>query len=647
MKSKILLFVFLSLVTLSYSQVGINTENPNSLAELDIVNIVNQGIVIPKGVMVPRMSEVDRNRINTSDPSYANGLWIYNTDENCFNYFSGATNRWKSVCGEIGKAKFNLICANSEVVGVYKRGQPLNNSNIVKLTVNVTKAGSYEITIPSGNGYFFAVTGIFPETGVFVILANGSGTPLASKTDTAKIYNYGNDMECKVSIQILPDAATYTMSCSISSGTEIQANPNTSTGVFGSYKLGQAVNPTKHFIRMKVNVTTTGSWEASTNSIDGLSFSGAGIFTTLGTNYIVLQASGTPRTQYDKSFVILTNSAGGENTSCTVLLRMTILKKRILSVGSNSWSITGTSGAGNMFKNIANFGEADYSTFKVVTPDMYPTSGSISGLQVNRANILKYIDPSQPNTLCDILVFTHTNEIATDVVEELISYVRNGGVLLMFNEHMNSFMGNNKISNYQFMQRLFGDNSMVFVGGETANIYQLPGAVMKLPSINDPIINGPFGDLRNQFIGEDQGWADFIITSTLDPRHVEWSYNSADYSVNRENPAGSPQNGTSSTATDGKVYPKGSVFTAGFKAKDYNFFWAGDGGFSAGTTDPSNRSAYPVLLTTSGFRPIAKPNYGSSVNRFAVYNSFLFANLISWAFYQAETDGIRKRFGYN
>lgn len=100
MKSKILLFVFLSLVTLSYSQVGINTENPNSLAELDIVNIVNQGIVIPKGVMVPRMSEVDRNRINTSDPSYANGLWIYNTDENCFNYFSGATNRWKSVCVE-------------------------------------------------------------------------------------------------------------------------------------------------------------------------------------------------------------------------------------------------------------------------------------------------------------------------------------------------------------------------------------------------------------------------------------------------------------------------------------------------------------------------------------------------------------------
>lgn len=648
MKNSILLLLFLFFTIFSYAQVGINTETPNSLSELDVENLQKDGIVIPKGVMVPRMSKADRDRINISDPIYANGLWLYNTDEDCFNYFSRADNKWKSVCGEIGRADFNVVCANSESLGTYMIGQAFNSSNVIKLTIEVTKIGTYEITVPSDNGYYFALNGVFPNTGKYTIYITGNGTPLNTGVYLSKIYNYGDYTGCTVSVSILGDPATYTMSCAISSSADIQTNPTTSTGLFGSYKVAQIVNPSVHYIRMRVNVTALGSWEASTNTVDGLSFSGSGSFTTLGTNYIVLRASGKPTTPYDKTFVISTNSAGGVSLSCNVLLRMTISKKRILSVGENAWSISGTTGVGDMFKNTTNFGELDYSTFKVVTPEIYPTSGAIYGTLVNAANILKYIDPAQPETLCDIVVFAHTNEINTDVVDALINYVRNGGVLLMFNEHMNSFMGNPNISNYQFVQRLFGDNSMVFVGGETQSLYQNYGAVMRLPSIDDPIINGPFGDLRNLYIGEDSGWADFIVTSSLDSRHVEWSYTSADYSVNNLNPTGSPYAGTAATATDGKIYPAGSIFTAGFKAKDYYFFWSGDGGFSAGTTVPGSNYSLPGLLSPSpNYRPIPKPDYGSQTYKFSVYNSQLFANLISWAFYRSEIDGIRKRIATN
>ena len=71
-----------------YSQVGINTESPNRLSELDVQNIVNGTDTIPKGIMVPRITQKLRDQIDVTDKSIANGLFIYNIDEDCYNYYS-------------------------------------------------------------------------------------------------------------------------------------------------------------------------------------------------------------------------------------------------------------------------------------------------------------------------------------------------------------------------------------------------------------------------------------------------------------------------------------------------------------------------------------------------------------------------------
>lgn len=636
--------LFLFFVIQVWSQVGINTEKPNSLTVLDVTNVVTNGEIDPKGIMIPRMSVEDRDKIDVSTPANANSLLIYNTDENCYNYFSSTDAKWKSLCGDMGRAEFTINCTEGEALGAYNKGQALDGSDLIKLEVEVTKAGSYAISIPSDNGYFFTELGVFPEIGTFTIYVNGSGTPKESGIKANKIYNYSIDTGCAVNVNVLGDAATYDMSCALSTPTQIQNDPTTTTGVFGSYKVGVAVNPTDNFIRMKVNATTLGSWEASTNTVDGLSFSGSGEFTQLGDNFIVLKANGTPTTSYDKICNVFTNTVGGENNSCNVVVKMTIPKKRIVDFGSSGYTLLSastTNGFGNVFKNSANFGEDNYSIVKTVTPELINGGNGY----IRSSDIKKYIDPTQPATLCDIVVFGYGAEISSDIIPDLINYLNNGGVFFYFNEHMNS--GGNYDNNYKFVQQLFGDNTIAFVGGGSNNVYQHTGAIMQLPNVNDPILNGPFGDLRGKYIGDDRGNNDFIVTSTFSPLYIDWSYNSLDYSGDAENPTGSPSAGNANQTTNGVAYPAGSVFTAGFKAKNFYFFWSGDGGFATTIVGNTNDTGYPGGITASpNYVPIPKA-YGWGTNKLDVINSQFVANLVAWGMYVADTDGIRKRVGGN
>lgn len=69
--------------------IGIALPDPSAILDVSSVN---------KGVLVPRMTT---NQINTI-PSATNGLLVYNTDSNCFNYYKN--NAWVSFCDEIRNA---------------------------------------------------------------------------------------------------------------------------------------------------------------------------------------------------------------------------------------------------------------------------------------------------------------------------------------------------------------------------------------------------------------------------------------------------------------------------------------------------------------------------------------------------------------
>ena len=97
---KITVIVLMLFTALSYAQVGINIATPHASSALDITSTTG-------GLLVPRMTEVQRDDINSpSNP--ATGLMIYQTDDTAgFYYYNGSS--WE---GYYSKVEVDALIAN-------------------------------------------------------------------------------------------------------------------------------------------------------------------------------------------------------------------------------------------------------------------------------------------------------------------------------------------------------------------------------------------------------------------------------------------------------------------------------------------------------------------------------------------------------
>lgn len=95
-----LAFVMFSLIFClsSWSQVGINTSNPDSSSAMDVVST-------SKGVLPPRMTSEERDSILVTSDSA--GLIIYNTDSQVLNIFDGT--KWHAITTDSSE----LVCLSS------------------------------------------------------------------------------------------------------------------------------------------------------------------------------------------------------------------------------------------------------------------------------------------------------------------------------------------------------------------------------------------------------------------------------------------------------------------------------------------------------------------------------------------------------
>lgn len=157
----LLLFVFLSYAV--HSQVGIGTTTPHASAVLDITST-------NKGLLMPRMTEAQRDAI----ASPADGLMIYNTTTNCFNFRKVGV--WEEMCNQLkivtqptslttcgNSVSLNVVATagsstsitytwrrnNVSIVngGVYS-GQGTNRLTITNSTS--AHAGNYDVVVSSG-----------------------------------------------------------------------------------------------------------------------------------------------------------------------------------------------------------------------------------------------------------------------------------------------------------------------------------------------------------------------------------------------------------------------------------------------------------------------------------------------------------------
>ncbi|MBC7412949.1 MAG: hypothetical protein H7331_10925, partial [Bacteroidia bacterium] len=133
----IIALVVITICSLSEAEaqnnVGIGTTSPNPKAILELQ-------ATDKGLLVPRLTATEMNAI-VAPP---NGLLIYNTNDNCFNYFNTATITWKSMCNVSGISNsgdtvvINLLKADS----IFANYLTVNNAFIKNLFATYIKADS-------------------------------------------------------------------------------------------------------------------------------------------------------------------------------------------------------------------------------------------------------------------------------------------------------------------------------------------------------------------------------------------------------------------------------------------------------------------------------------------------------------------------
>jgi hypothetical protein len=304
-----------------------------------------------------------------------------------------------------------------------------------------------------------------------------------------------------------------------------------------------------------------------------------------------------------------------------------------------------TNSAYNMLSSPYNFGSMDESTHKVegfriigyhVAGDSEATPSPTLHERNWHVNSLRdWLNNLNPDVIAvgsyhdGSAVRFNANEMRL-----LNEYLDNGGALILFDT------GEAAVSHSEYLARLMesffgpvGSNTSTAGGRHVGQFtdglngstitdvkrFTTPGSggVMQFNDTNDPILNGPFGDIRGMKWGTHYGRAG-VKTDLI-----------ADEII---------------TLSDGLEYSGGSVsgsdvYTTIFRHKSKNLLWVGCDGFLTGyyraQITPTYNNLCPFYTDeTNYFAPIKRQWYGAgsaSTPTFDVYNSVFFANAVAWA----------------
>lgn len=200
-------------------------------------------------------------------------------------------------------------CLSKSVNGLFVAAKALNSSNYIEVTVNVVAAGSYFISTDTLNGFYFRGTGNL-NVGSNTIKLTASGTPATATTNNFLVSF--DSSSCYVPVTVLPEGTTEAVFTLESSGDSC-----INAVVSGTYTEGTLTNASDK-VDIKVNVTQPGAYTIATTAVNGITFSGSGVFTSTGEKTITLTATGTPTTAGDN---VISISAG--SSSCTFTVKVT------------------------------------------------------------------------------------------------------------------------------------------------------------------------------------------------------------------------------------------------------------------------------------------------------------------------------------
>ncbi len=177
------------------------------------------------------------------------------------------------------------VCSNAVVPGNYFAGIALNDSNTVQVQVNVTVTGAYAINSNSADGFKFSASGSFTQTGVQTVLLKTSGKPLS---DGNFDFTFSGGSSCSLTIivkKIIVEKVVFKLSGAPDSCTAAVVTNN--------YIMDTTLK-SSNTVTLNVTVIAVGPFTLNTDTINGMSFSASGIFTSTGENKVVLKGAGIP-----------------------------------------------------------------------------------------------------------------------------------------------------------------------------------------------------------------------------------------------------------------------------------------------------------------------------------------------------------------
>jgi hypothetical protein len=157
-------------------------------------------------------------------------------------------------------------------------------------------------------------------------------------------------------------------------------DPGNCTGVTvaGNYSIGKILTAS-NTVTIQANVNTTGSYSISTNTVNGMTFSGTGTFSTTGTQNVVLTGTGTPTGSGTQNFTITYNAS-----TCTFSLPISPdITFTTTLTGANERPTPNASTATGSSTLVFN---SETKIFTVTTTYNGLTGGTVSGAHIHKGD---------------------------------------------------------------------------------------------------------------------------------------------------------------------------------------------------------------------------------------------------------------------
>jgi hypothetical protein len=177
-------------------------------------------------------------------------------------------------------------CFDFFLNGNYNPGVALTIDNTVRVMLNVIAVGPYAIKTETVDGIGFSKSGTFTSTGSQELILQGTGKPEKEGIFTFKPNTGFSSCTFDVTVTNKEPTASYQLATNADGNCSSYLTP-------GSYYHGTPLS--NNVIVVTVNVNAPGDFNITTNTLNGMTFSRTGNFSTIGLQKVQLIGRGTPK----------------------------------------------------------------------------------------------------------------------------------------------------------------------------------------------------------------------------------------------------------------------------------------------------------------------------------------------------------------